>query len=324
VTRAKRRTPLIPSKSPGRARGRIQSKSAVGPRFRGGERGRDNSPIGIICGGGAIPPAVARAVQAQGRKLMLFPLYGFADKALERFPHRWVHLGAIGRLLRVMREAGCKDIVMIGNLTRPSPWKVRLDFTTLLALPRFLSYFRGGDNRLLSGVTEYFEARGFRLVGAHEVAPEILMPEGVVGKHRPRPADEDDIRFGFDLLRSMGAFDVGQAAIISGMHALAVEAAEGTASMIARVAEMRKSGRVKLPARAGVLVKAPKPDQDRRFDLPAIGPDTVAQAKAAGLSGIAVEAGSTIVADTAALVRAADKAGIFVVGVAAPRKKKRG
>jgi len=285
---------------------------------------RGEGPIGIICGGGAIPMAVAKAVQEQGRPLTLFPLYGFADKALERFPHRWVHLGAIGRLLRVMREAGCKDFVMIGSLTRPSPWQVRLDFTTVLALPRFLQYFRGGDNRLLSGVTEYFEERGFRLVGAHEVAPQILMPEGIVGKHRPRKSDEEDIRLGFELLGAMGPFDVGQGAIIFGLHTLAVEAAEGTASMIARVGEMRKNGRVKLPARAGVLVKAPKPGQDRRVDLPAIGPDTVAQAKAAGLAGIAVEAGSTVVADTAALVRAADKAGLFVIGVAGARKKSRG
>ena len=299
-----------------------RAAKAKHPAMQAVKRGKES--IGIICGGGAIPLAVAKAVQEQGRPLTLFPLYGFADKALERFPHRWVHLGAIGRLLRVMRESGCKDIVMIGSLTRPSPWQVRLDFTTLMALPRLLPYFRGGDDRLLSGVTEYFEARGFRLVGAHEVAPEILMPEGIVGKHRPRRTDEDDIGFGFDLLRAIGSFDVGQAAIVSGMHALAVEAAEGTASMIARVAEMRKNGRVKLPERAGVLVKAPKPNQDRRVDLPAIGPDTIAQAKAAGLLGIAVEAGSTVVADTAALIRAADKAGLFVIGVASARKKTRG
>jgi DUF1009 family protein len=299
-----------------------RAAKAKHPAMQAVKRGKES--IGIICGGGAIPLAVAKAVQEQGRPLTLFLLYGFADKALERFPHRWVHLGAIGRLLRVMRESGCKDIVMIGSLTRPSPWQVRLDFTTLMALPRLLPYFRGGDDRLLSGVTEYFEARGFRLVGAHEVAPEILMPEGIVGKHRPRRTDEDDIGFGFDLLRAIGSFDVGQAAIVSGMHALAVEAAEGTASMIARVAEMRKNGRVKLPERAGVLVKAPKPNQDRRVDLPAIGPDTIAQAKAAGLLGIAVEAGSTVVADTAALIRAADKAGLFVIGVASARKKTRG
>jgi DUF1009 family protein len=106
---------------------------------------------------------------------------------------------------------------------------------------------------------------------------------------------------------------------------LAVEAAEGTAGLLARVAEMRRNGRLKLPARAGVLVKAPKPGQDRRFDLPAIGPDTVAQARAAGLAGIAVEAGSTVVADPGGLARAADKAGLFVVGVpAAGRKIKQG
>jgi DUF1009 family protein len=152
------------------------------------------------------------------------------------------------------------------------------------------------------------------------VAPDILMPEGVAGKHRPSASDEEDIRFGFDLLRTMGRFDVGQAAAVSELRVLAVEAAEGTAGMLQRVAEMRRNGRLKIAARAGVLVKAPKPEQDRRIDLPTIGPDTIAEAKAAGLLGIAVEAGGTIAADLDALVKAADKAGLFVVGVPAGKK----
>ena len=281
-------------------------------------------PLGIICGGGSIPIAVASAVEARGRKVMLFPLHGFADKAVERFPHHWVHLGAVGRLLSAMRKAGCKEVVLIGSLVRPRPWHVRFDLTTLFVLAKLVPHFRGGDDRLLKAVAAMFEERGFRLVGAHEAAPEILMPEGVAGKVRPTADERGDIALGRDLLQAMGPFDVGQAAAVASRHVLAVEAAEGTAGMLARIAELRKSGRLKLPARAGVLVKAPKPGQDRRVDLPAIGPDTVAQAKAAGLAGIAVEAGGTIVADTAALVRAADKAGIFVVGVAPPRKRARG
>ncbi|MEX2128929.1 MAG: UDP-2,3-diacylglucosamine diphosphatase LpxI [Xanthobacteraceae bacterium] len=292
--------------------------------MRRDERGREAPPIGILCGGGSIPLAVAKAVQARGRGVMLFPFYGFADAAVERFPHRWLHLGAVGTLLAAMREAGCKEIVMIGSLVRPRPWNVRFDFTTVLLLPRLLPLFRGGDDRLLKGVAEIFEEHGFHLAGAHEVAPEILMPAGPAGKHRPRAAEADDIRLGFALLRAIGPFDVGQAAAIANLHVIAVEAAEGTAAMLSRIAEMRANGRLKLPARAGVLVKAPKPGQDRRFDLPAIGPDTVAQAKAAGLAGIAVEAGSTVVADPAGLARAADKAGLFVVGVRAQGKRTRG
>jgi DUF1009 family protein len=282
--------------------------------------GRAEAPIGIIAGGGTVPFAVAKAVRAAGRDVMMFPLRGFADPAIEELPHHWVHLGAVGALFKTMHNAGCEDIVMVGSVVRPRPWQVRFDLTTLRVLPRLLPLFRGGDDKLLSGVAAIFEENGFHLRGAHEVAPDILMPEGVAGKHRPSASDEEDIRFGFDLLRTMGRFDVGQAAVISELRVLAVEAAEGTAGMLQRVAEMRRNGRLKIAARAGLLVKAPKPEQDRRIDLPTIGPDTIAEAKAAGLLGIAVEAGGTIAADLDALVRAADKAGLFVVGVPAGKK----
>lgn len=254
---------------------------------------------------------------------MLFPLHGFAEKSVERFPHQWVHLGAVGRLLSGLRKAGCRDVVLIGSLVRPRPWHVRFDLTTVFVLAKLVPHFRGGDDRLLKAVAAMFEERGFRLLGAHEVAPEILMSEGVAGKVQPGAAEREDIEVGRGLLRAMGAYDVGQAVAVANRNVVAVEAAEGTAEMLARVAEMRKNGRVKLAARAGVLVKAPKPGQDRRVDLPAIGPDTVAQAKAAGLAGIAVEAGGTVVADGDALIRAADKAGLFVVGFP-PKRARRG
>jgi DUF1009 family protein len=150
------------------------------------------------------------------------------------------------------------------------------------------------------------------------------MPPGIAGKVQPSKAEREDVALGLKLLNAIGPFDVGQAAAIADRYVIAVEAAEGTAGMLARIAELRRNGRIKLAARAGVLVKAPKPGQDRRFDLPAIGPDTVAQAKAAGLAGIAVAAGGTIVADSAALVKAADKAGLFVFGIAPARTKARG
>jgi DUF1009 family protein len=158
------------------------------------------------------------------------------------------------------------------------------------------------------------EQVGFRLLGAHEVAPEILVPNGVLGRVTPSERERDDIAFGLAYLRAAGPFDVGQAVVVAGRHVLAVEAAEGTDGMLARVAKLRAKGRISTAG--GVLVKAPKPQQDRRFDLPSIGPATVDGAARAGLGGIAVLTGGTIMAEPVALAAAADRAGLFVAGVA--------
>jgi UDP-2,3-diacylglucosamine hydrolase len=181
-------------------------------------------------------------------------------------------------------------------------------------MPLIIRSFRGGDDHLLSGVGRLFESGGFRIVGAHEVAPEITAPLGVLGRHRPDADVDNDIERGFALLAATSAFDVGQAAIMAGRRVLAVEAAEGTDAMLDRVAAMREAGRIRLPDRVGVLVKGPKRRQDRRFDLPSIGPDTIASAARAGLAGIAVIAGATIVAEPQRFIEAADRAGLFVVG----------
>jgi DUF1009 family protein len=149
------------------------------------------------------------------------------------------------------------------------------------------------------------------------VAPEILMPEGPIGSLRPSPRDEADIQRALALLAATGSFDMGQAAIVADNHVLAVEAAEGTDAMVARVAALRAQGRIAAPPGRGVLVKAPKPLQDRRFDLPAVGPRTVEEAARAGLAGIAVAAAAAVVAEPAAVAAAADAAGLFVVGIKA-------
>lgn len=273
-------------------------------------------PLAIICGGGALPLAIADSVSARGRAVLLFPLRGAADPAgVARHPHHWLYLGQGGKFTRLARAAGCRDVVLIGSLVRPSLWQVRFDFTALRELPRVLAAYRGGDDHLLSNIGAMFERHGFRLLGAHEVAPEILMPEGVLGSRQPSENDRGDIALGFDYLRAAGPFDVGQAVVVAGRHVLAVEAAEGTDAMLARVSEMRASGRVR--SSAGVLVKAPKPGQDRRFDLPSIGPGTVENAAKAGLAGIAVAAGSTVVAEPERLIATADRANLFLLGAAA-------
>jgi DUF1009 family protein len=274
-----------------------------------------DAPLGLICGAGAVPFAVAEAVTRRGRPVVLFPLRGWADAAaVEAYPHHWIALGQFGRFCRLARGEGCRDLVLVGGLVRPSLRQLRLDWGTLQQMPLIVRSFRGGDDHLLSGMGRMFEGAGFRLVGAHEAAPEITAPLGAVGRVAPTAVMDDDIARGFAVLAAMSAFDVGQAAVVAGRRVLAIEAAEGTDAMLDRVATMRASGRIALPAGAGVLVKAPKRRQDRRFDLPSIGPDTVMRAAKAGLAGVAVIAGATIVAEPQQLVEAADRAGLFVVG----------
>jgi hypothetical protein len=276
----------------------------------------ERGPLAMLCGGGSLPLTVADKVAASGRKVVLFPLRGAAEGiAVERFPHYWVHIGQIGKFLRLARAAGCRDVVFIGSLVRPSLWQVHPDFKGLTVLPRVLAAYRGGDNHLLTSMGKVLEDEGLRLVGAHEVAPDILMPEGVLGRAQVSERDRADIALGLDYLHTAGKFDIGQAVVVAGRHVLAVEAAEGTDAMLTRVAEMRANGRVQAPRGAGILVKAPKPAQDRRFDLPSIGPQTVEGAARAGLAGIAVVAASTIVAEPEQLVAVADRANIFVIGV---------
>jgi UDP-2,3-diacylglucosamine hydrolase len=275
-------------------------------------------PLAIICGGGALPFAVADAVMRGGRRAVLFPIKGFADaRAVEAYRHRWIALGQFGRFCRLAAEEGCQDVVMIGAVLRPSVWQVRLDWLTLQLLPRALAMFRGGDDYLLSALGRIFEDHGFRLVGAHQVAPEILVPEGTVGRHAPSARDRADIAQGLAVLAAMGPFDVGQAVVVAEGHVLAVEAAEGTDSMLARIAELRTSGRIRVPFGVGVLIKAPKPSQDRRFDLPSIGPQTVAGVVQSGLAGLAVVAGGAIIAEPDRVAAAANEGKVFVVGVSA-------
>jgi DUF1009 family protein len=186
---------------------------------------------------------------------------------------------------------------------------------TVRVMPRIIRAYRGGDDHLLTGIGRILEDYGFRLVGAHEVAPEILAVSGCLGRRAPLPRDKADIARALALLAAIGPFDVGQAAVVANGHVLAVEAAEGTDHMLAHIAEMRRAGRIRSASGAGVLVKAPKPSQDRRFDLPTIGSSTVRHVAAAGLAGIAVAAGEVIVAQPAEVVALADKAALFIVGV---------
>jgi DUF1009 family protein len=273
----------------------------------------DQGPLAIICGAGSLPFAVADAVRTRGRDVVLFALRGWADpERVAKYRHYWGALGRFGWVCRQARAEGCRDIIFIGTISRPPLWRLRFDWATLRMLPNVIAAYRGGDNHLLSGVARAFEQQGFRLLGAHEVAPDILMPAGALSKRRPNAQEMTDIAQALRLLHAIGEFDVGQAAVVAGNHVLAVEGAEGTDRMLERVAELRSR---QIGATGGVLVKAPKPGQDWRFDLPSIGPQTVEGAGRAGLAGVAVLAGGSIIAEPQRVTELADRHNVFVVGV---------
>jgi UDP-2,3-diacylglucosamine hydrolase len=275
-----------------------------------------DGPLALICGGGTIPPVVAAAVAASGRRVVLFALRGWADPAfVATYPHHWIAIGQMGRFLRLVRQEGCRDVILIGTLLRPSLRDIRLDWTTLRLMPQAVRLFRGGDDHLLSGVGRMLEGYGLRLLGAHEVAPSILVPAGAMTRRLPTAGDRADIARAQAVLEALGPLDVGQGVVVADGYVAAVEAAEGTDAMLARIAELRRVGRLRTKIGVGVLVKVPKRGQDMRIDLPSIGPKTIEGVAAAGLAGLAVAAGRAVIADPGETVSLADRLGVFAVGL---------
>jgi DUF1009 family protein len=285
-----------------------------------GDNGNEpQSLLAIISGGGVLPFSVADMAIARGRSVVLFAIKGTADPArVEGYTHHWIGITQVKTLFALMRKEGCRDIVLIGSLNRPSFWQIVTNLGELVGvLPALISALRRGDNHLLSSVARIAESNGFRIVGAHEVAPEILVPAGSVTTRTPTPGQQESIEHGFKLLNAIGPFDVGQGVVVINQNVVAVEGIEGTDAMLARVRDLRTAGRITSNWGEGVLVKAPKPQQDRRFDLPTIGPQTVRGVAEAGLAGIAVVARETLIAEPEEFVRQADRSEVFVVAVEA-------
>uniref|UniRef100_E6VGP2 LpxI family protein n=1 Tax=Rhodopseudomonas palustris (strain DX-1) TaxID=652103 RepID=E6VGP2_RHOPX len=271
--------------------------------------------VGIIAGGGALPFAVADTLAARGLTPVLFALKGSCDsERVSAYRHHWLPMGALGRLLRLLRAEGCRDLVFIGSLVRPALSEMRLDWGAIKVLPAVLAAYRGGDDHLLTGVGRLFERHGFRLLGLKDVASDLLIPQGCLTRAAPDASVEADIAKGRAVLAALSPFDIGQGCVVIDGHVVAVEDTGGTDELLRRVAQLRDSRRIRAKPGHGVLVKAPKAGQDLRFDLPAVGPTTIEGLVAARLGGVAVVAGHTVVAEPQTMIAAADRAGLFVIG----------
>ncbi len=271
---------------------------------------REPRTLGILAGGGPLPGRVAAAAKAAGRKVFMIGLEGYAEPSVLRpYRHAVVRLGAAGRALELLREQGCVDLVLVGPVKRPSILSLRPDAEGARILARIGRAAFSGDDGLLAAVVKVLGEEGFRVLGAHEILGEALGPAGLLTKAAPDGQAMADVGRGVTVTRALGAVDVGQGCVVQQGIVLCVEAIEGTDAMLARAAQVRR------PGPGGVLVKLVKPGQDRRADLPTIGPDTIRAAAAAGLRGVAFEAGGTILIDRAALITAADAVGLFVIGL---------
>jgi DUF1009 family protein len=271
--------------------------------------------IAIICGYGAMPSELLAGARAAGRSPFLIRIEGEAEEELEVHPGETLAWGQIGRLFRVLKEHGIGEVVFAGGIhKRPELSRLKLDMGALLSLPKALVFMLGGDNTVLSGVIRLFESKGIRVLGAHQIAPQMLCGQGLQAGRKPAAATWRNISLAFAACKAVGHLDIGQAAIAEGGRVVAVEGVEGTDEMLARIIRMRQIGRMPQTGKQGVLVKTMKPGQDMRADLPAIGPRTIEGVAAAGLTGIVLEAGHSIIIDRAATLAAARQAGLFIYG----------
>lgn len=269
--------------------------------------------LGIIAGGGDLPVAIAESALEAGRPVFVVALRGSADDGIARFPHDWAGIGEVGKTLKLLRAHDCSDVILVGRVARPRFSDIKVDTKGLMLLPKVIAAARRGDDALLRTLVSSFEAEGFRTVGVEEAAPGLIAQAGTLGRVKPSAEIADDIALAVKVVRTLGALDIGQAAAVCDGLVLAVEAAEGTDAMIARVAGLPDAIRGTPDKRRGVLVKALKPAQDRKTDLPVIGVATVRNVASAGLAGIAIEAGRSLLINRRGIVEAADAAGIFVM-----------
>lgn len=265
----------------------------------------------MLAGAGPLPGRIVEAARARGRDVFVLALTGITDAApIAVVPHAWVRLGAVGDSLRRLAEEGVGEVVLAGAVPRPSFGQLGLDARGLRMLAS-LANPGLGDDRVLARIVAELEAEGFRVVGIEDVLDDVLATLGPVGRVIPGRDEVADIALGVRVARALGSLDVGQAVVVQRGRVLGVEAAEGTDDLVRRCAALRGV------EPGGVLVKVAKPGQERRVDLPAIGPATVAVVSEAELAGIAVEADRALILDRAAVRAAADARGLFVVGVRA-------
>ena len=264
------------------------------------------SPIGLIAGGGQFPLLFAEAARARGRRVVAVAHVNETLPELEQQADVtcWVKLGQLGRIIKYFRQEGVNETVFAGTITKTRIFHdVLPDFKGLTLWNKIDIRL---DDAILRAVAQTLEEEGIRVIASTCYLDHLFFPQGLLSRKKPSTAQMEDIRFGWSIARAVGRLDIGQCVVVRDRSVLAVEAIEGTDAAIRRGGELAGSG--------AVVVKLKKPDQDFRFDLPATGEKTIATLAAVKGAVLAVEAGQSLLFDRTAMVRAADRAGIVVIG----------
>jgi UDP-2,3-diacylglucosamine hydrolase len=289
---------------------------AMADRWAGHVAADYRPDLAIICGYGMLPVEIAGGAVETGRHPYMIGIADEAGEEIRCYPGETLAWGQLGRLLNLLEALHISDVVFAGGIhKRPDFRRLKLDWGGVKMLPQALVLMLGGDNSVLSGTIKLFERHGIQVLGAHQIAPQLLAPPGPIAGRRPGVRDFDNIKLAYSACQAMGKLDIGQAAVAEAGRIVAVEAVEGTDEMLARIKRMRDIGRMPAEGKHGVLVKTMKPGQDIRADLPAIGPLTVEAVVAAGLRGVALEAGHSIILERNRTIELARKAGIYIYGV---------
>lgn len=291
--------------------------TAEGPgslQLRSGDR------IAIVAGSGRLPLDLAENLAAHGHRPLVVMVRGEASPGLASYDHEELTVENFAALAPLLKRQGITHAVFAGGISRrPKLSALKPSLALVKLLPRALAALAKGDDGMLRALAAAVEALGVKVVGAHQIAPDLLASEGPMTSVAPQKSDWRDIEAAAEAARAIGALDIGQAAVAIGGRAIALEGVEGTDGLLERVRALRSHGRLAGKKR-GVLVKCAKPGQELRMDLPSIGPGTVTAAHAAGLAGIGVEADRSLVLDLANVIGEADRLGLFVVGL--PREKR--
>lgn len=269
----------------------------------------EKKKLGMIAGGGMMPVEIIKYCNNNGIDIFVMGIEPFAkEEELKDAPHGFAKIGEAGKILKTFKNNGVQNIVLAGGIKRPSFKELIPDWEGMKIMTR-LAIKKMSDDNMFRAVIDEIEKHGFKVVGIEEVVPEMMFSEGVYGKVKPSSDDMDDIQRGLTVAKALGAVDVGQAVAVQEGMVLAVEAIEGTDMMLSRAATVKKQGK------APIMVKVLKPGQDLRVDLPAIGIQTIELLKKYGIGGIAVEAGGILLIERDAVIKMADEAGIFIIGI---------
>lgn len=271
--------------------------------------------LGLIAGSGDIPRLIAEHRASTGNPVFIVAIRGYEEAWIQGFPHTVCGIAETGRMLKALRDEGCDTVSLIGTVRRPDFSKLKPDMKAVSLLPGIIRAATQGDDALLRAVIRIFENEGLTVVGADKLLAELKGVSGYLTRNTLSKSDKADIALCYKIAGDIGALDIGQGAVVARGLVLAVEAQEGTDEMLRRVSRLPEAIRGTETSRVGVLLKRPKPIQERRVDLPTIGPSTLHLAAEAGLSVVAFVEGGALLVNKPDIARLAEAYGMTVVGL---------